>query len=117
MNPFKFTLTGRGVSSGTYDNSYVECASNCPASTVENITVNSNRIDGQFVMDTSISFSFEAAGTDGELQFTVLNLFNQDPALAARGPTGNSAPSFAQTNPSYYDFLGRRFLTTFRIKY
>src|SRR5690606_34361068 len=35
-NPLNITLTGRGVSDGTYSNSFIGCTSGCPASTADN---------------------------------------------------------------------------------
>lgn len=69
------------------------------------------------MLNSSLSYGFDMGGVESILQFTVLNLLDQDPALAARGPTGNSAPSFAQTNPSYYDYLGRRYRVTLTVRY
>ena len=117
-DPIRLSVTGRGVSAGVYDNSFVECQFDCPLSTPDAITVNNNHIDGQFVLDTSFTYDLpEIGGLESAIQFTVLNLLDSDPAMAARGPTSNSAPSFAQTNPTYYDYLGRRYRLTLRVKY
>ncbi|WP_044335605.1 TonB-dependent receptor domain-containing protein [Sphingomonas hengshuiensis] len=117
IDPFKFSLIGRGVSAGVINNSYIECTSNCPVSTVEHRTINNNHVDGQFWLDASVTTAFDALGALGEFQISVSNIFNSDPVLVARGPTGNSAPSFPATNQTLYDMYGRTYRATFRIKF
>jgi len=117
VEPFTFSLVGRGVSSGTYDNSFIVCTQNCPPSTVEHRTINYNHIDGQFWLDASVIFGFRGLGAQGELQLSVQNIFNSDPELVARGPTGNSAPSFPATNQTLYDMYGRTYRATVRLKW
>lgn len=118
VEPFTFSLIGRGVSSGKISNAYIECQSDCPASTVEHRTINNNHVDGKFWLDSSITFAFQGwANTRGELQFTVANILNTDPALIGRGPTGNSAPSYPATNQSIYDMYGRTYRISARLKF
>src|SRR3546814_13199271 len=61
---FNLNLTGRGISSGVYDNSLVECNSGCPASTVTNRTINDNPIAGALYLDPSLTFDVEMAGKE-----------------------------------------------------
>ncbi len=58
VDMLSFTLIGRGVSSGVYNNSFIECTSNCPVSTVEHRTINENDIDGAFYLDASATYAF-----------------------------------------------------------
>ena len=44
LDPFTATLAARGISSGTLDNILVECTSNCPLSTINNPTIDNNRL-------------------------------------------------------------------------
>ena len=112
---FNFNLTGRGISSGVYDNSFVECTSGCPASTVTNRTINDNHIAGAFYLDTSLTFDVEMAGKELELYLAVNNLLNKDPAVVAPGPAG-SAYATPATNQSLYDLLGRTYRVGIRFK-
>ena len=112
---FNFNLTGRGISSGVYDNSFVECASGCPASTVTNRTIDDNHIAGAFYLDTSLTFDVEMAGKELELYLAVNNLLNKDPAIVAPGPAG-SAYATPATNQSLYDLLGRTYRVGIRFK-
>jgi iron complex outermembrane recepter protein len=116
LDPFTFNLTARGLSDGVYDNSYVVCTSGCPASTLANRTVNYNTIKGALYIDTALSRSFTAGGRDGEIQFTITNLFNRDPSYVGNGPTGNNTPAYPQTNRNFYDVLGRTYRMSLRFK-
>ncbi len=105
---FQASLTGRGVSAGVYDNSFIECVSGCPASTVTNRTINNNRINGAFYLDAATSYEVEMGGRTMQLFLSVNNLLNKDPALVAPGPAG-SAYATPATNQSLYDLLGRTY--------
>jgi len=112
---FSFTLTGRGVSAGVYDNSFIECTSGCPTSTVTNRTINDNSIKGAFYVDASLSQDFEMNGRKLQLFFAVSNLFDKDPPVVAPGPAG-SAYATPATNQSLYDLLGRTYRIGARFK-
>lgn len=114
-DPIVVTLIGRGISAGVYNNSYVECSSGCPLSTVDNRTINNNHIDGAFYLDANLTYKFSVAGEESEMFLNVANLFNKDPAIVASGPDG-SAPSIPATNQSLYDLLGRTFRVGVRFK-
>jgi len=117
LNAFTFSLVGRGVSAGKISNTFIECTSDCPASTVDNRTINNNHIDGEFWLDGSIGYDFALMGAEGNVQLTVSNIFNRDPVLVARGPTGNSSPSFPDTNQNLYDMYGRTYRLSVRFKF
>ncbi|HLT91809.1 MAG TPA: TonB-dependent receptor [Woeseiaceae bacterium] len=120
VDRWAFSVVGRGVSSGRYnDNSFIECSSNCPPSTPEAITINRNHIDGAFYVDTSISYAFDLGRFQdaAEVQFSVYNLLNKDPVLVANGPSGRSTPAFPQVTRDYYDVLGRTFRLSLRLQF
>lgn len=115
--PFVLTLTGRGVSSGVYDNEFIECGSGCPTSTVDHRTININRIEGAFYLDANLTLRFEnvADFADMEVFLNVRNLANKDPALVAQGP-GGIAFLTQPANPTLYDTLGRVFRAGIRVR-
>lgn len=56
-------LTGRGISAGVYDNTYVECNGDCPLSSGQARTItNNNKIAGAFYVDTFFSYNLGASG-------------------------------------------------------
>jgi len=114
-DPLTFNIIGRGISGGVYDNSFIECASGCPASTVTNRTINNNQIDGAFYLDSSISYDFTAGDKTMQLFLSVNNLFDKDPPVVAFGPAG-SAYATPATNQSLYDLLGRTYRIGVRFK-
>lgn len=112
---FTFNLIGRGVSDGVYDNSFVECTTGCPASTVTNRTINDNSIKGAFYLDTSVSQDIEMGDKTLQLFLSVNNLLDKDPPVVAPGPAG-SAYATPATNQSIYDLLGRTYRFGVRFK-
>lgn len=105
---FIANLIGRGVSAGVYDNSFIECTSGCPASTVTNRTINNNGIQGAFYLDASTSYELEMSGRTLQFFMSVNNLLDKDPPVVAPGPAG-SAYATPATNQSLYDLLGRTY--------
>jgi iron complex outermembrane recepter protein len=114
-DPWVIQVTGRGVSKGVYDNSYVTCTTSCPRSTAFFRTISSNSIDGAFYVDTSFTYKFDLTGAP-EVFLSVQNLLNKDPKIVAYGPAGTAYGSF-QTNPGLYDTIGRNFRMGVRFKY
>jgi outer membrane receptor protein involved in Fe transport len=114
-DPFTVTLTGRGLSSGTYGNNFIQCSTGCPVSTVDNPTINDNTLPGAFYMDASVSYKFNWNDLTMESFVSVQNLTNKDPAIVASGPAGLSYAS-TPTNPALYDILGRVFRVGVRMK-
>lgn len=113
---FGAQLVGRGVSAGTYDNSYIVCSTDCPVSTVANRTVNQNHIAGAFYLDFNTSYEFKAGGGTFEAFLSIRNLLDTDPVLVGNGPTGNNTPAYPQTNRALYDVLGRVFRLGLRVR-
>jgi iron complex outermembrane receptor protein len=116
-DPWTFDLIGHGVSAGAYANEYVTCTTGCPASTVANRTINYNSIDGQYLMDATVSYDFTTYGGDTEAFFAVKNVFNTSPSLVGIGPDGLNTPAYPQTNSTLYDTIGRSFRMGVRFKF
>lgn len=113
-----FSVQGiaRGVSSGVYNNNYVVCTADCPATSTDYHTINYNHIDGQFFFDLNTSYRFDVGPAKAEAFLAVTNILNSDPTLVAIGPTGNNTPAYPQTNRALYDVLGRVFRFGIRAK-
>lgn len=116
-DPFTVTLIARGVSSGKYDNSFIECTSGCPRSTVEHRTIDNNHIDGAVFFDTSFTYkmSLGTLFSEAEWFLAINNVADKDPAVVAQGP-GGVAYATSANNPSLYDSLGRVFRAGVRLK-
>lgn len=113
-----FNLVARGFSSGVYGNDWIQCTSDCPASSAQYRTINNNHIDGITYFDASVSFKFPTFGDGkGSLTFIVNNMFNKDPVLVGNGPDGNNVPAYAQTNRSRYDVVGRVFRISAKMEF
>lgn len=108
MPDYSITAVGRGVSSGTYNNTYVVCTSGCPASTAEAPTIDNNHVDGTFYTDLNFTAKIKVGGSDGQIFFNITNLFDKDPILLPE--TGLSA------NSTFSDLLGRSFRVGVRFK-
>jgi iron complex outermembrane recepter protein len=104
------------ISSGLLDPTYVVCSSNCPASTLNNPTVNDSHQPGAFYLDSSITYDLPGAGkTDFQVYLNIQNLLNRDPPIVPEALAG-LVPYFSeQTNPQLYDVLGRTFKLGFRL--
>lgn len=103
QGPVIFTVVGRGVTDGVYDRTYIACTTNCPTSTAENRTINTNHIDGAFYLDLSTSVEL-AEGV--KASFAVDNVTNRSPSVAARGTGVGSGP--IDSYGYYFDMIGRR---------
>lgn len=112
---FSITGVGRGASSGTYSNSYIECApGDCPVGRDSSIvtqfpTIDDNSIPGVFYADLNFAAKFDTFGNEGSEFFVqISNLFDEDPILLPEG--GLSA------NSTYSDLLGRQFRVGVRMR-
>jgi len=114
LDQLTLQLTGRGISSGTYDNTYVACTSDCPASSALSRTINTNRIDGAFYLDAFIAWTTRTESTRNQIFFKVNNLTDKDPVVVGLGP-GDSSNVEPGINRALYDYLGRTFRIGFRI--
>ena len=103
------TLVGRGVSSGLYSSTGVECTSGCPVSTTAAPTYDNNHVSGLFYADLNVTQDVHFGGSkDAQFFVNVTNLFNRWPLLVPE--TGLAA------NTTYSDMLGRTFRVGVRIK-
>lgn len=105
---YSITAVGRGVGSGTYNNTYVVCTTTCPASTPVNPTIDNNSVAGAFYTDLNFTAKLKVGAADGQLFFNITNLFDRDPILLPE--TGLSA------NPTFSDLLGRAFRVGVRVQ-
>ena len=108
---FGITAVGRGVSSGTYLNTFFECpAGSCPATSPLARTINDNSIDGVFYLDLNAVAKIDLAqGSETEVFFQVTNVFDADPIILPE--TGLAA------NSTYSDLLGRTFRLGVRFEF
>lgn len=111
QGPFGAMLAVRGISSGVYNTSYIECTSGCPTSTADYMTIENNRIRGAAYVDTSISYRLSE-----QTQFfvSVDNVANKSPVQVAYGTSVGGAP--ISINPALYDILGRTFRVGIRFR-
>jgi iron complex outermembrane receptor protein len=106
---FSATVIGRGVSSGKYAATGIECTSTCPVSTTQFPTYDDNSISGVFYADLNLTQKVTFGGnSESEFFFNVTNLFNRWPILVPE--TGLAA------NSTYSDMLGRQFRVGVRIR-
>ncbi|MDQ3139359.1 MAG: TonB-dependent receptor, partial [Pseudomonadota bacterium] len=106
---YSLTAVARGVSSGRYDATGIECQSNCPISTAQFPTYDDNSIGGATYVDLNATFKFDAMRDgDGEFFVNITNLFDANPILLPE--TGLAA------NTTYSDLLGRAFRLGVRLR-
>ena len=106
---FSGTVTGRGVSSGKYLASAIECTTGCPTSSSQFPTYDDNSVKGTFYVDLNLTQKVPAwNASEAEFFFNVTNLFDADPLLLPE--TGLAA------NSTYSDLLGRSFRVGVRFK-
>ncbi|ODP38609.1 TonB-dependent receptor plug domain-containing protein [Sphingomonas turrisvirgatae] len=98
---FSATLVGRGVSSGKYAASGIECTGTCPVSTTQFPTYDNNRVSGLFYADLNLTQKIRVGESEAQFFVNVTNLFNRWPLLVPE--TGLAA------NSTYSDMLGRQF--------
>jgi iron complex outermembrane receptor protein len=110
--PLSLSLTGRGISDGVLDASLVECSSNCPASTADHRTIESNHVDGAFYLDASIAYKIWKSV---EMYVAVDNLTNRAPSVVASSTGIGSAQR--GVGIYYYDLIGRSFRGGVRFKF
>ncbi|ONF96205.1 TonB-dependent receptor domain-containing protein [Sphingomonas jeddahensis] len=105
---FAITATGRGISSGKYVATGVECTSGCPISTVNAPTYDNNRVSGLFYADLNLTQKVSFGDADAQFFVNVTNLFDRWPLLLPE--TGLAA------NSTYSDLLGRQFRIGLRMQ-
>jgi outer membrane receptor protein involved in Fe transport len=110
-DPVAFTFVARGFSDGVYNPAFVECNSGCPASTVDNMTIDNNQIPGAIYFDANVTLKLK---DNVEAFLVVDNILNKDPVQIGIGPTIGGAP--LSVNQSLYDTMGRVFRVGARFK-
>lgn len=117
LDPVAVTLTMRGISSGVYNNAFIECDSNCPTGAAlpagfTTIGTGMNKIDSAQYFDLALNYKLP---TMGELYFVVENLLDQDPAKVAGGRGAGFYQG--QSNVTIYDRFGRMFHAGVRFQF
>lgn len=110
-DPITVNVTGRGISSGVLNTSWIQCTAGCPTSTTNHMTVENNAAPSAFYWDMAFTYKFmhsDSGSGTAEAFFNVKNVANKDPAMI---PWGNSGTDYNRgpSNPSLYDVLGRVF--------
>ncbi len=108
VDDLSMQVIGRGVSGGVYNNNWVECTTDCPASNTINRTIADNHIDGAFYLDTYFAYDLPIGSVKSQFFFRVANLLNKDPAPIGKGPSDTSNVDLG-INQTMYDYLGRSF--------
>ncbi|WP_175597322.1 TonB-dependent receptor plug domain-containing protein [Peristeroidobacter soli] len=117
IDPVQVTLTMRGISSGVYNNAFIECDANCPTGTAlpagySTIGTGMNHIDSAQYFDLAFNYKLENLG---ELYFVVENLLDEDPAKVAGGRGAGFYQG--QSNVTVYDRFGRMFHAGMRFQF
>ena len=117
-DPFSIDLTARAISSGTIDNSWIECNSGCPTSTVDHrtIQVGGNHVPGYLLFDAGFNYQFKLGGGDNEFFVNVKNLADKDPPRIASNSTQGTRGNRG-TLDGTYDLLGRVYRAGVRFKF
>lgn len=111
LDPVTVALTGRAVSSGVINTTYIECTSGCPASTPNHITINNNHIPGAFYMDANVNYNLDLGDTvQSQLFLSVKNIFNHD------APWSGGIYTLPVSGSALYDTLGTVYRAGLRFK-
>jgi outer membrane receptor protein involved in Fe transport len=116
LDGLALSLTGRGISAGAYDNSYVECQTDCPLSSSLNRTIFSNHIAGAFYVDAFVGYTLPMGNADTQVFFKISNLADKDPVVVGLGP-GDSSNVEPGINRGFYDYAGRTFRLGVRVSF
>lgn len=119
LNDLSLNLTARGHSDGVVDNSFIECATNCPVSTAANNTISDNGVDGEWFYDFYAAKDITLAGSTGEIFVSVKNLLDTDPVLIAfpRFQGSENRAGYMPANRNLMDTLGRNFRVGVRYEF
>lgn len=116
LDRFSASLTARAMSSGTMYHNYVSCEMDCPISTLDNPTIDSNKLDGFVYLDAGLSYDLDVGAARAEVFLNIRNLLNKDPEIVP-----NNIEAFIYggelTNVLKYDFLGRIYRAGVRIQF
>jgi hypothetical protein len=107
VNRFGITLAERWFSDGVRSRSYIQCSTDCPVSTINNPTINDNKMDGALYVDVGVTYDISKGdGLQATAFFKINNIANVDPVP---NPQYGSLPISNGTNPSLYDTIGRTY--------
>jgi hypothetical protein len=107
IDRYGITLAERWFSDGVNNRSFIQCTTSCPVSTLNNPTINNNKMDGALYVDVGLTYDItKGDGIQAIAFFKVDNLANVDPVP---NPQYGSLPISNGTNPSLYDTLGRNY--------
>jgi outer membrane receptor protein involved in Fe transport len=108
LHRFGVDLTERWISDGVFGHQYVVCQANCPATTVNNPTINYDTMAGAFYLDLGVRYNV----SDHLSAFLKIdNLMDRDPTPAPQTNTG------LDTNPALYDIVGRTYRAGVRVSF
>ena len=112
--PIRASWSGRYISAGHVDNTYIECQANCPAVIPAGFTtIDNNHVESNFTQDVTLAYRFmENGGSNAEVFLTVNNLMNTNPPYITQ--SGNAYQP--HTNAVLYDAVGREFHLGIRFK-
>ncbi|WP_366515637.1 TonB-dependent receptor plug domain-containing protein [Solimonas marina] len=116
VSAFRGSVMARGISSGVYDNDWIECSTNCPTSTTKQVTVSDNHIPSSIFWDASVTYTLPFTDADVESFVNVRNVFDRDPPIVAPNPGGYNY-TMPSSNAQLYDVLGRTFTIGLRAKF
>jgi iron complex outermembrane receptor protein len=112
---FTIGATGRGVSAGVLNTSWIECTAGCPMSTINNMTTDNNSAARAHYWDLALSYRFGGGPGTFETFLNVRNIANKEPAIVPYGYAGtdfNNPPA----NATLYDVMGRVFRAGIRFR-
>jgi iron complex outermembrane recepter protein len=109
--PFTAAFTARGFSDGVYNTSYIECASACPTSTPDHMTIEDNDINGAIYFDANVNYKLSS---QTEVFLAIDNIANKAPVQMGYGTNVGGAALSA--NPTLYDVIGRAFRVGVRFR-
>jgi outer membrane receptor protein involved in Fe transport len=105
---WSLTLTEHWTSEGKLNNNYVVCSpGSCPASSLNNPTINMNSVPGMFYMDLGATYN---VGDHVKFYVQIDNLFNKSPPPIYV----NDFTSYG-VNGGQYDLIGRMFHVGVRV--
>jgi outer membrane receptor protein involved in Fe transport len=112
--PIRASWTGRYISAGHVDNTYLECQTTCPSVIPAGFTtIDNNHVDANFTQDLTLAYKFlDNGGSNAEVFLTINNLMNTNPPYITQ--SGNAYTP--HTNAILYDAVGREFHLGVRFK-
>jgi len=102
------SLTERWISSGVFNNEYIECKTGCPLPTAAHPTIYDNHMRGAVYVDFGGTYSVSKQVT---AYFKIDNLADRDPVLV---PQTNLSLAL---NPAIYDAVGRTYRAGLRMNF